>query len=107
MIIENGHIEIHCKVGAGFDSEHNPIAPSYNVVSVKCQYEQKNRVLQQSENGEYISSGYNIFIDIKNLPELKKSGKIKLFSNTIGELGTFDVIGTDVLELVGQIKISV
>ena len=48
-----------------------------------------------------------MYIDIDNLATIEGAGKFILVSNTVGNLGEFEFANPDVLELVGQIKISV
>lgn len=109
MIIENGKILVCPKSGGGVDSENNPIAPTYGKpVEIPCQYQQKSRSnAGEYDGGHYTSSSYDVYIDIENLSVIGSEGKFTLVSNTTGTLGEFEFTKPDVLELVGQIKISV
>lgn len=108
MILENGYIELYCKSGATFDENHNPVAPTYNTVSIPCQYEQTTRNNDGStEGGRYTISAYNVFIDIAYSDSVQSASKLKLVSTSAGELGTFEMPIPRYLTLVSQIKISV
>lgn len=109
MIIENGKILVRPKSGGGVDSENNPVSPTYGApVEIPCQYQQKRRSnTGEYEGGHYTSSSYDVYIDIENLAVIGGEGKFTLVSNTTGNLGEFEFAKPDVLELVGQIKISV
>lgn len=108
MIIENGHIDVYTKSGGGIDSENNPVAPTYVIVSVPCQYQQKSRSNSgEYEGGKMTYSKYDVFVDISNKQTIESAGKFKLISNEAGDLGEFEITKADYLELVSQIKITV
>lgn len=108
MILENGYITVMVKTDGGVDSGNNPVAPIYYPVDVPCQYQQKKSSNKGEYNGgHYESSSYEVYIDIDNLATIEGAGKFILVSNTVGNLGEFEFANPDVLELVGQIKISV
>lgn len=107
MMFPNGHIRFIFSEGGGFDSEGYPVAVSERLgVCVPCRFYQRSyNSLARSEGEAVTESGYTILIEYGGCG--CRSERLALYDDAGREIGRFSVIGSELLDIVSQEKITV